>query len=48
VFLYSTKPNDPTVVVAAVTVLVTAALLAAFIPAHRASRIDPLTALRHE
>jgi predicted permease len=47
-FLYSMKPNDPSAIVAAVLVLVAAAILAAFIPAHRASRIDPLIALRHE
>jgi ABC-type antimicrobial peptide transport system permease subunit len=35
-------------IAAAVLILVAAALLAAFIPAHRASRIDPLIALRTE
>src|SRR5688572_22055941 len=47
-FLFAMKPNDPAVIIAAVVILITAALLAAFIPAHRASRIDPLTALRHD
>jgi predicted permease len=47
-FLYSMKPNDPITIAAAVLILVTAALVAAFIPAHRASRIDPLIALRQE
>jgi ABC-type antimicrobial peptide transport system permease subunit len=47
-FLYSLKPNDPVVIAAAVVVLIMAAILAAFIPALRASQIDPLTALRHE
>jgi ABC-type antimicrobial peptide transport system permease subunit len=50
------QPGSPPVAVvselfaiaAAVLILVTAALLAAFIPAHRASRIDPLIALRQE
>ncbi|HLK18086.1 MAG TPA: ABC transporter permease [Bryobacteraceae bacterium] len=47
-FLFETKPNDPRALAAAVTILLSAALLAGFIPARRASRIDPLTALRHE
>jgi macrolide transport system ATP-binding/permease protein len=47
-FLYAMKPNDPVTIVAAVVILIMAALLAAFIPAHRASRIDPSNALRHE
>ncbi len=46
--LYNTKPNDPTTMALAATTLLTAALLAAYPPAHRASRIDPQTALRHQ
>jgi ABC-type antimicrobial peptide transport system permease subunit len=47
-FLYSMKPDDGVSIAAAVLILVGAAFLAAFIPAHRASRIDPLIALRYE
>jgi ABC-type antimicrobial peptide transport system permease subunit len=47
-FLYSMKPNDPLTITVAVLILMVAVLLAAFIPAHRASRIDPRVALRHE
>jgi ABC-type antimicrobial peptide transport system permease subunit len=47
-FLFNLQPNDPSTIAAAITVLLTAALLAAYTPAHRASRIDPMTALRHE
>jgi len=47
-FLYSMEPKDPATIAASVLILLTATLLAAFIPANRASRIEPLVALRHE
>jgi macrolide transport system ATP-binding/permease protein len=47
-FLYGTKPNDPVTLVLAVSTLLCAALLAGYAPARRASRIDPMTALRNE
>jgi predicted permease len=46
--LFDMKPNDPRALALAVTTLVVAALLASYGPARRASRIDPMTALRHE
>jgi predicted permease len=46
--LFGMKPNDPLAIALAVMVLVVAALLAGGIPARRASKIDPMTALRHE
>ena len=46
--LYGMKGADPLSISAAVVVLVLAGLLAGFLPARRASRIDPLTALRYE
>jgi predicted permease len=46
--LFDTQPNDPGTLVLAGAVLVTAAILAGYAPARRASRIDPLAALRHE
>jgi len=46
--LFDTKPNDPRTVAAAAAILLTAALVAGYGPARRASRIDPLTALRHD
>jgi predicted permease len=47
-FLFETQPNDPGTLLLAGTVLVSAAILAGYVPARRASRIDPLAALRHE
>jgi predicted permease len=47
-FLFGMKPNDPMALSAAVAILVAAAILAGYAPARRASRIDPMVALRHE
>lgn len=47
-FLFEMKANDPMAMAAAVTILGTAAILAGYLPARRASRIDPMLALRHE
>ncbi|MBI4908556.1 MAG: ABC transporter permease [Acidobacteria bacterium] len=47
-FLFGTQPNDPATLALAGAVLLSAAILAGYVPARRASRIDPLVALRHE
>ena len=47
-FLYNTKPNDPLTLALAILLLVGATSLAGYVPALKASRIDPMTALRHE
>jgi ABC-type antimicrobial peptide transport system permease subunit len=47
-FLYGVQPRDPLTIAAAIAAMLLGALLAAYIPAHRAARIDPMTALRHE
>jgi len=47
-FLFETQPNDPGTLALAGVLLLSAAILAGYAPARRASRIDPLAALRHE
>jgi predicted permease len=46
--LYGVSPLDPQSFVGAAAVLTSAALLAAYLPARRAARVDPATSLRHE
>jgi ABC-type antimicrobial peptide transport system permease subunit len=42
------KPNDPLPIVIAVLVLASAGVLAGYLPARRAAKIDPMIALRHD
>jgi predicted permease len=46
--LYQVNPTDPLALVSASLMLATAALLACFFPASRATRVNPMTALRTE
>jgi len=47
-FLYQTEPHDPLTIALAAASLVAAALLAGYLPARSAAKIDPTSALRHE
>lgn len=47
-FVFGIKPGDPETILIAVVILITALLAAGYSPAARASRVDPLAALRHE
>ncbi|MCZ6857178.1 MAG: ADOP family duplicated permease, partial [Gemmatimonadetes bacterium] len=46
--LFEVSPTDPTTLAAVVTVLVAAALGASYVPARRASLVDPMEVLREE
>jgi len=46
--LFGLKPYDPLTLTAAVALLAVIAALASFLPARRASRLDPMVALRYE
>ena len=46
--LYEIKPNDPLTLACAAAVVLVVTLAASYIPARRATRVDPLVALRYE
>jgi ABC-type antimicrobial peptide transport system permease subunit len=46
--LYGLKGSDPGVLIGAVFVLTIVAVAAGWIPAYRASRVEPMQALRYE
>lgn len=46
--LYKVSPADPLTIIGSAILFLAAALLASYIPARRASRTDPMVALRYE
>jgi putative ABC transport system permease protein len=47
-FLYDVRPTDPRVISSVAALLVAVGIVASWLPARRASSLDPLTALREE
>ena len=47
-FLFGVPPTDPAGIGAAVVLMVAVSMVAGYLPARRATKVDPMTALRHE
>jgi ABC-type antimicrobial peptide transport system permease subunit len=46
--LYGLTPADPAAITLSILTILTTAALAGYVPARRASRIDPMISLRHD